>query len=129
MAKFGNQGLDHVAIGVHDVERSQRWYADVLGFERAHQEWDVPVVMAAEGSGVAIFDKDLHPASASDDAEPPAIRVLHIAFRVSRQGFEEARASLKERGIDTSFSDHRIAYSLYFEDPDGHRLELTTYEV
>jgi catechol 2,3-dioxygenase-like lactoylglutathione lyase family enzyme len=129
VAKFGNQGLDHVAIGVDDVERSQRWYADVLGFERAHEEWDVPVVMAAEGSGVAIFDKDQHPRSVPGDAEPPAIRVLHIAFRVSRQGFEEARVGLTERGIETSFSDHRIAYSLYFEDPDGHRLELTTYEV
>ena len=61
MAKFNNQGLDHVAIGVEDVERSARFYAEVLGFERAHEAWDVPVVMAANGTGVAIFDKDLHP--------------------------------------------------------------------
>jgi catechol 2,3-dioxygenase-like lactoylglutathione lyase family enzyme len=56
MAKFGNQGLDHIAIAVSDVERSQRFYAEILGFERAHQEWDVPVVMAANGTGVAVHE-------------------------------------------------------------------------
>ena len=91
MAKFGNQGLDHVAIGVEDVERSQRFYADVLGLERAHSEWDVPVVMAANGTGVAIFDKRLHP---GDGDGQPGVRILHIAFRVDRDSFDEARTAL-----------------------------------
>ena len=126
MAKFGNQGLDHVAIGVEDVERSRLFYADVLGFERAHEAWDVPVVMAANGTGVAIFDKELHP---GDGDGTPAVRILHIAFRVDREGFERARAELDERGLEPRFSDHGIAHSIYFNDPDGHQLELTTYEV
>ena len=86
MARFGNQGLDHVAIAVADVERSRRFYAEVLGLERAHEAWDVPVVMAAEGTGVAIFSADLHPSATPDDAEAPAMRILHIAFRVDRAG-------------------------------------------
>jgi catechol 2,3-dioxygenase-like lactoylglutathione lyase family enzyme len=126
MAKFGNQGLDHVAIGVEDVERSRRFYADVLGFERAHEEWNVPVVMAANGTGVAIFDKKLHP---GDGDGQRAVRILHIAFRVDRDGFERARAELSEQGLEPRFSDHGIAHSIYFTDPDGHQLELTTYEV
>ena len=126
MAKYGNQGLDHVAIAVADVERSQRFYADVLGFERAHPEWDVPVVMAANGTGVAIFDKSLH---AGDRDGNPAVRILHIAFRVDRAGLERAQEELAERGLSPRFSDHGISHSIYFEDPDGHQLELTTYEV
>jgi catechol 2,3-dioxygenase-like lactoylglutathione lyase family enzyme len=126
MARFNNQGLDHVAIGVDDVERSRRFYADVLGLERAHEAWDVPVVMAANGTGVAIFDKDLFPGSGEEDA---AVRILHIAFRVDRAGFEQAQEALSEEGIDVRFSDHGISHSLYFNDPDGHQLELTTYEV
>jgi catechol 2,3-dioxygenase-like lactoylglutathione lyase family enzyme len=126
MAKYGNQGLDHVAIAVADVDRSQRFYADVLGFERAHAEWDVPVVMAANGTGVAIFDKALHPGQGEST---PEVRILHIAFRVDRDGLERARDELAERGLNPQFSDHGISHSLYFNDPDGHQLELTTYEV
>jgi catechol 2,3-dioxygenase-like lactoylglutathione lyase family enzyme len=129
MARFGNTGLDHVAIGVADVDRSREFYAEVLGFERAHEAWDRPVVMAAEGTGVAIFDRHVHPSATPDDAEPPAVRILHIAFRVDRVGLERARVELAERGLDVQFSDHGISHSIYFADPDGHRLELTTYEV
>lgn len=126
MARFGNQGLDHVAIAVADVERSRHFYADVLGLEREHEAWEVPVVMAAKGSGLAIFPQHMH--SASGDGES-AIRILHIAFRVDREGFERAREELAERGLDPRFSDHGISHSLYFDDPDGHQIELTTYEV
>ncbi len=129
MARYGNQGLDHVAIAAADVERSRRFYAEVLGLERAHEAWDVPIVMAAEGTGVAIFSRDRHPSPTPEDAEPPATRILHIAFRVDREGFERARAELAERGLEVVFSDHDISHSIYFDDPDGHKLELTTYEV
>jgi catechol 2,3-dioxygenase-like lactoylglutathione lyase family enzyme len=129
MARFGNQGLDHVAIGVADVERSRRFYAEVLGLERVHEAWDVPVVMAAQGTGVAIFSHELHAPSAPAGAEAPAVRILHIAFRVDGVGFEQARSALAEAGLDVRFSDHGISHSIYFSDPDGHQLELTTYEV
>jgi catechol 2,3-dioxygenase-like lactoylglutathione lyase family enzyme len=129
VAAFALQGLDHVAIAVSDVQRSQRFYADVLGLERAHEEWDVPVVMAAHGTGVALFDQALHPSATPDDVEPPAIRVLHIAFRIDRANFEAAQAELAERGVPARFADHGISHSLYVRDPDGHQIELTTYEV
>lgn len=129
MAGFENQGLDHVAIGVVDVERSRRFYEEVVGLRRTHEEWDVPVVMSANASGVAIFDRELHPSPTPDDVEPPAVRILHIAFRLDRAAFDTARSELDERRIETKFSDHGLAHSVYFDDPDGHRLELTTYEV
>jgi catechol 2,3-dioxygenase-like lactoylglutathione lyase family enzyme len=129
MARFNNEGLDHVAISVSDLERSQRFYDQVLGLERLYEEWDVPVVLAANGTGLALFPRHMHPSSTPDDVEPPAIRILHIAFRVDRAGFDEARAALGEAGIEPRFSDHGLSYSIYFEDPDGHQIELTTYDV
>jgi catechol 2,3-dioxygenase-like lactoylglutathione lyase family enzyme len=126
---FENRGLDHVAVAVTDVERSRSFYERVVGLAREHPEWDVPVVMAAQGSGVALFPADEHPSATPDGAEPPAIRILHIAFRLDREGFDAAHAALAEIGVETRFSDHDIAHSIYFEDPDGHQLELTTYEV
>ena len=129
MGRFTNQGLDHVAIAVADVERSQRFYAETLGLERVHEAWEMPIVMAAEGTGVAIFAKELHPSSTPDDLEAPALRILHIAFRLDRAGFEAARRTFEETGVQARFSDHGISHSLYLHDPDGHQIELTTYEL
>ena len=128
MAGFEIQGLDHVALSVTDLQRSAAFYADVLGLERAYDEWHEPVFMVAEGTGLALFSQGSHPPSGDPRAEPPA-RMLHVAFRVDRQSFEAARTELAERGIETDFADHGAAHSIYFEDPDGHKLELTTYEV
>lgn len=41
----------------------------------------------------------------------------------------KAQAALRERGIAFQFQDHEVSHSIYFSDPDGHRLEITTYEV
>jgi len=57
------------------------------------------------------------------------IRMLHLAFRANRNGFLSAQEELKRRGIKFEFEDHEISHSIYFRDPDGHQLEITTYEL
>jgi catechol 2,3-dioxygenase-like lactoylglutathione lyase family enzyme len=119
-------GLDHVALAVRDLDRSAAFYRDVLGFTRVYErEWPVPVMMAAPGgTGVALFE-----AASGPDGVPPPVRVLHVAFRVERDAFEAAREKLATCGLAPEFSDHEVSHSLYFHDPDGHRLELTTYDI
>jgi catechol 2,3-dioxygenase-like lactoylglutathione lyase family enzyme len=128
MPAFKLQGLDHVALSVSDLKRSSDFYAEVLGLERAYEEWHEPVFMVAAGTGLALFSIESHESSGDPEAKPPA-RFLHVAFRVDREGFEAAQAELGERGIETRFADHGSAHSIYFDDPDGHKVELTTYEV
>jgi catechol 2,3-dioxygenase-like lactoylglutathione lyase family enzyme len=123
MASFRTEGLDHVALAVSDLDAAEAFYRDVLGLERVIPEWDPPRVLASGGSGVALFPRD------DDVPGGSAPHIPHVAFRVDREAFEAAQADLSERGIETSFSDHGASHSIYFEDPDGHRLELTTYEV
>ena len=125
MTGFRTLGLDHVALSVRDQEVSERWYREVLGLERVYADaWgNVPVMMVADGTGVALFRAREGPDGA------PAVRILHIAFRVDRANFAAARAALAERGLDVEFQDHDVAHSIYFRDPDGHQLELTTYEL
>ena len=117
-------GLDHVAIAVSDMDRSERFYREVMGLERVYDEWDPPRVLAARGSGMALF-----PAGTGDDAVVGAPGILHFAFRADREAFEAAQDALAARGIEFRFSDHGLSHSIYFKDPDGHQLELTTYEV
>jgi catechol 2,3-dioxygenase-like lactoylglutathione lyase family enzyme len=121
------QGIDHVAMGVRDVERSAEWYIDVLGFERLHQGmWNgVPTFIGKRNTGIALFP-------AKQEPKPSAhreIRMLHLAFRADRENFLAAQRELRNRGIKFEFQDHEIAHSIYFRDPDGHHLEITTYEV
>jgi catechol 2,3-dioxygenase-like lactoylglutathione lyase family enzyme len=140
------QAIDHAALSVRDVERSAQWYVDVLGFERQHGEvWgNYPVFVGKNDAAIALFpirDKKASPPSdgaasprrvspsADVATSPPPVRILHLAFRADRKGFVQAQKELKTRGIDFEFHDHKISHSIYFNDPDGHELEITTYEL
>jgi catechol 2,3-dioxygenase-like lactoylglutathione lyase family enzyme len=123
--QFRLDGLDHVALSVSDVHRSIDWYHDVLSLERRFEEaWGtMPALVMAGSSGLALF-----PATPERPAGPGP-GMLHLAFRVDRESFDAARRALDDPGIPVQFSDHDVAHSIYFADPDGYRLELTTYDV
>ncbi len=124
------EGLDHCALIVTDLKQSTAWYQKVLGLERRHEEvWgNVPTFLCKGTTGVALF-----PATTAKPAPRPepgtAIVMSHLAFRADRENFERAQQELKRQNIDFDFQDHEIARSIYFSDPDGHRLEITTYEI
>jgi len=116
-----------VAIGVRDIEQSMKWYIEVLGFERLYEgAWNgVPTFIGKGNTGIALFPAT-HQAKPSTHRE---IRMLHLAFRADRENFLAAQRELEKRGIKSEFQDHEISHSIYFRDPDGHHLEITTYEV
>ena len=122
------QGLDHIALTVTDLKRSTVWYQKALNLERRHEEeWgDVPTFMCAGASGLALFPAET-PTPQPDKVRAPGMQ--HVAFRADRRNFEVAQQRLKELNIEFVFQDHSIAHSIYFTDPDGHRLEITTYDL
>ena len=126
---FKIDALDHVALSVRDVERSARWYADVLGFKRQHEEmWDgVPIFVGNKDTAIALFPVRDKAGSRSHDRA--AVRTLHFAFRADHENFLRAQDELKKRAIPFDFQNHEISHSIYFCDPDGHQIEITTYEL
>ena len=123
------EGIDHVALAVSDVERAAQWYIDVLGFEYRYKDvWDgIPTFIGKGTTAIALFPPR---SSARSTATPQTpIRMLHLAFRADRKNFLAAQQELKRRGIEFEFQDHEISHSIYFRDPDGHQLEITTYEL
>lgn len=125
---FHVEGIDHVALAVRDVAAAARWYQDVLGLERRYAEvWgDFPAVVCAGSTCLALF-----PVGTAHPSPPPprgTLAMRHVAFRVDRVNFGQAQAALRARGIAFRAEDHAAALSVYFTDPDGHQLEITTYE-
>src|SRR6185437_15156063 len=74
---FEIDALDHVALSVRDVERSVRWYSDVLGFKRLHEDkWNgIPAFVGNADASIALFPASDKIGSASTDRA--AVRTLH----------------------------------------------------
>jgi catechol 2,3-dioxygenase-like lactoylglutathione lyase family enzyme len=122
-------GIDHVALAVSDVEQSAQWYIDVLGFERRYDGmWEgIPTFIGKENTAIALFP--MRNGHSKSPARSSGIRMLHLAFRANRENFLGAQQELKKRGIEFEFQDHEISHSIYFRDPDGHHLEITSYQI
>lgn len=102
---------------------------NVLGLTRVHEEvWEsFPAVLGVGTTSVALF-----PIETRDPLPPPGrdtVAVRHIAFRIGGADYDSAQAELQRRKIAFRFQDHEIAHSIYFQDPDGHQMEITTYEL
>jgi catechol 2,3-dioxygenase-like lactoylglutathione lyase family enzyme len=126
---FQLEGLDHVALTVRDVERSVAWFREVLGLERRYQEaWgNNPAVVGVGNTSLALF-----PIAGREPKPPPGrdtLTMWHVAFRADRKNFAAAQEELKRRAIPFEFQDHDVSHSIYFQDLDGHLIEITTYEL
>ena len=126
------EGIDHVALAVADVERSASWFVEVLGFERRFEGmWNgVPVFVGQGTTAIALFPRrKSHDSSAAEPRKPNDVDMLHLAFRADRKSFLAAQEDLRSRRVQFDFEDHEISHSIYFRSPDGHRFEITTYEL
>ena len=112
------KGVYEIAIRVKDLARSEAFYKGVLGLKEGlrdeRRNW--LFLWAGGNSGMVVLQED--------KGEWPS---QHFAFTVLESELERARAHLKEKGVDVSEPvNHQWmnAVSLYFDDPDGHALEL-----
>jgi catechol 2,3-dioxygenase-like lactoylglutathione lyase family enzyme len=119
--------LDHVSLNVSDRPRSIAWYADVLGLEPrgAARRDDWPVFMGEFGACIALFQASVE----SPERQKESSGLRHVAFMVGREGIDQAKTRLEEHGVEFRFEDHGNAHSVYFSDPDGNVIELTSYDV
>ena len=121
--------LGHVVLYVRDLERSRRFYGDVLGWGEVRGDTPVGIPAAAFPSGRKHHELLLIEVG-SDAAPIPAGRrvgMYHFGLKVgeSDEELREARQRLTEAGVRVvGASDHTVTHSLYIEDPDGNEIEL-----
>jgi catechol 2,3-dioxygenase-like lactoylglutathione lyase family enzyme len=130
-------GVHHAAYRCKDAKETVEWYERVLGMEytSAFSEDHVPstgdydpymhvFLDAGNGNILAFFELPNQPEMGSDPNTPAWVQ--HLAFKV---GGEEALLAAKDHveslGIDVlGPTHHGIFKSIYFFDPNGHRVEL-----
>jgi glyoxylase I family protein len=109
-------GIDHIVLHCSDVERSKKFYTDVLGMS-IYRDEGKHVFMHAGGQGVALFE------SGNGAALGNAIELNHLALNVTDGTYESLKAELERHGVAVSGRPGEDR-CIYFRDPDGHRLQL-----
>lgn len=122
--------LGHVQLRVADLERSKAFYRDVLGFRVAEQDPGHGDLFMTLGEDFHTLDMAQHPDPEAGRGPSRPVGVAHIAFQVaSYEALGEAYRTLLERGVPVERAlDHVNQRSIYFQDPDGNRLEIY-YEI
>ena len=129
--------IHHVAYRCRDAKETVEWYGRHLGmgFVLAIAEDQVPSTHAPDpymhvfldagnGNVLAFFELPNAPAMGRDEATPDWVQ--HLAFKVgSVEELQATKARLEAAGIEVvGVTDHTIFKSIYFFDPNGHRVEL-----
>lgn len=117
------KGLYEIAIRVKELARAEAFYKDVLGLKEGvrdeRRNW---LFMYAGGDAAMVVLQE-------DKGEWPT---QHFAFSVEESDLTRAAELLQEKGVTVSepvYHEWMGSTSVYFEDPDGHDLELIALQT
>jgi catechol 2,3-dioxygenase len=124
----GVKELGHIVLYVRDLERSVRFYRDVLGWRQVGPG-DLPFPAAMFSGGRTHHELLLIEVGADATPIPAGRRVglYHFGLKVGDTDDElrDALARLQEAGVPLmGTADHGMTHSLYLADPDGNEIEL-----
>ena len=118
------QSLGHVVIKVRDRARAEAFYTGVLGLKKVAYYEQLNMSFYSLGDHHDFAIQALGP-----DAPGPidhGVGLQHVAFKIgeSLDVLRAAKGELDAAGIATVPVDHGVTKSLYFQDPDGNRIEV-----
>ena len=132
------QKLHHVVYRCNDAKETARFYVDLLelDYSMAVSEDHVPSTgeqtpyfhlffEMKDGSSVAFFELPASPPMQKDPNTPAWVQ--HLALEVESEAeLLRMMKKLEDAGVDiVGPTDHGFCTSIYFFDPNGHRMELT----
>ncbi len=130
--------IDHVEVCVPDRYAAAAWYQQVLGLAvlRGYEDWakdpQGPLMISSDDGNTKLALFEGEPQGTRDTAG-----FRRVAFRVDGATFVQFLERLSDvpivnrkgkRVTRQAVVDHAHAYSIYFYDPYGHALEITTYD-
>lgn len=129
--------IHHVAYRCHDAKETVEWYVKHLNMEflLAIAENEVPSTKApdpymhvfldaGQNNVLAFFELPTQPTMGRDQNTPEWVQ--HIAFKVKDMDtLLKFKTQLESNGVEVlGVTNHSVFHSIYFFDPNGHRLEL-----
>ena len=109
-------GLNHLTLSVQDLDRSSRFYVDTLGLK--------PLARWPRGAYLLAGDLWLCLTLDEHARSSPPPEYSHIAFSVAGPQFDDFAARISASGAAIWQDNRSEGASLYFLDPDGHKLEI-----
>lgn len=106
--------INHITLAVTDIERSFAFYKNVLGFKPL-VKWD---------KGAYFLVGDFWFCLNVDLTRQPSPCYTHYAFSISQENFQDMAKKIAEAGAHIYKDNTSPGESLYFLDPDGHKLEI-----
>jgi catechol-2,3-dioxygenase len=120
---IGLRRLQHLVLWVSDVERSVRFYCDLLGFEVTKQYPNAAFLKipgTSDDHHLGLFEQ-----AGMGRPDERVARMYHSAWEVGEiADLVRARRRLIEAGSLVGQSDHGVSLSLYAKDPDGLEFEV-----
>jgi catechol 2,3-dioxygenase-like lactoylglutathione lyase family enzyme len=122
-AMIKTQGVVHFSLPVTDMERSAKFYSELLGMRIVRKT--PRMVFLKCGEDFLILAKGNAPLKFDSDKNTP----VHHAFRVAAEDFEPAVEFLRMNGVEVFDVENRqdgvfLGPQAYFLDPDGNKLEI-----
>ncbi len=109
-------GLNHITLAMRDLDESFRFYRDVLKFKPLMRAKRIAYFLA----GDLWFCLDEDPSTRSG----PLPEYTHFAFSVTAHNFTRISEIIRASGAELWKTNESEGDSLYFLDPNGHKLEI-----
>lgn len=124
-------GIDHAALSVRNLEASLKFYTEVLGLKITDREYQKPGIEHFLDCGTALIGLiQGDPGGEKHFLQDAGVGGNHVSFRVPAKDFDAAVEELKKKNITITFEKKRErSWSVYFLDPDGNKLELTSWPL
>ncbi len=124
------EGLAEIVLWVSDMEAALQFYRDQFGLEIiSPPEMPNKFLMAAKPGGIPeMIVLVPHPDRSNEFPREKAKRVLHhLAFRVSRESYDELQDRFVEARVEVRGGIHPVlkgVRTFYVDDPDGNEVEV-----